>query len=108
MNLYVVIAVVLGLAASHGAAYYKGYSNSSQRARIEVLEQSLKAVQDAYDREQTARKLDAQQALADAKDSDLDVTLTKELEDALDNPDADVFGAPDADGLRKLINPKNP
>lgn len=105
---YLALGIVGALVLSHGAAYLKGRSDVSDKARIEQLERDLKAVQDAYDQEQKARRLDAEQAVRDRKDADLQITIIKELEDALDDPDADVFGAPDADGLRKLINRQNP
>lgn len=108
IRLYIALGIFGALVLSHGAAYLKGRSDVSGKVRIEQLERDLKAVQDAYDDERRARKLDADQAMRDRKDADLAVTIIKELEDALDDPDADVFGGPDADGLRKLINRKNP
>lgn len=106
-RLYIALGILGALILSHGAAYFKGRSDVSDKARIEQLERDLKAVQDAYEQEQKARRLDAEQAIRDRKDADQDIIIIKELEDALDDPDADVFGAPDADGLRNLIN-KNP
>lgn len=107
-RLYVALGIIGLLFVSHLGAYFKGRSDVSDKARIEQLERDLKAVQDAYDQEQKARRLDAEQAMRDRKDADQEITIIKELEDALDDPDADVFGAPDADGLRKLINRQNP
>lgn len=107
-RLYVALGIIGLLFVSHLGAYFKGRSDVSDKARIEQLERDLKAVQDAYDQEQKARREDARQALQDAEAARIDDASRKELEDALDDPDADVFGAPDADGLRKLINRQNP
>lgn len=103
-RLYIALGIVAALIVSHGAAYYKGYSNSSQRARIEVLERSLKAVQEAYDQEQAARKADAVQAKVDREEQALQDLATQELIDALTDRARVCFDAGDADRLRDAIN----
>ena len=50
-NPWAIIAIVIGLAASHGAAYYKGYQSRDAKAKIELLKETQAKVEamEAYD-----------------------------------------------------------
>lgn len=100
IRLYLALGVIAALAVSHGFAYYKGYSNSSQANRIEVLETQIRTLQADIAREEAARKADALQALQDRKDADLDADFAEELRNDLKDPHGAVFDGADSDGLR--------
>lgn len=100
LRLYALLAAAVAVLLGIGAIYAKGRLDASHAAEKRALEETIKDLNDAAERERNARRLDTIQAKLDREDADALETKVKELEDALENADAVCFGAADADRLR--------
>lgn len=100
---YLYAAFLVGGLALLGGIYAKGRLDASHAAETRKLEATIKSLRADVERWRVAYELDAQQALADQKDADLDADAAKELIDDLEDPDAVIRSVRDADRLRAFV-----
>lgn len=106
-RLYLALGLVVAIALGGLALYGKGRIDARHAAETSLLRSQIKTLEDERAREEAARKADAAQAKTDREEADLQKLHAQELEDALTDRNRSCFDAPDADGLRKLINGPN-
>lgn len=103
-RLYLALGIVAALIVGGLSLYAKGRIDARHAVEVSTLRAQIKVFEEERAREEAARKADTAQAKTDREEADLQKLHAQELEDALTDRNRSCFDAPDADGLRKLIN----